>query len=144
MATTEQRRILDMLAEGKITAEEGEQLLNALGGGGDGSVGSEAGAGGRADAKPRPKFLRVVVEKGDGKKEVDLRVPLLFLRSGIKLASILPASACGCVVSALNKEGVKVDLNKLKPQDVDDLVDQLADLKIDAGDEGESVRIFCE
>ena len=48
------RQILDMLASGKITADEAERLLSAL------ESTPEHAAG---DAKPSPRYLHVVVDK---------------------------------------------------------------------------------
>src|SRR5262249_9006819 len=60
--STERKQVLEMLAEGKITTEDADRLLDKLGG----SPGATGNAGASAENKalpPRaPKFLRVVVD----------------------------------------------------------------------------------
>lgn len=142
--SSERRQILDMLAAGKITAEEAEQLQAALDDSGRRAGEGEETKGPEANKKTRPKYLRVVVqERGEGEK-INIRIPLLFLRSGMKLASILPANVCGCVVGTLEKEGVHLDLKKLKGEDLEQLLDQLSEMNLDIDEGGEKVRIFCE
>jgi hypothetical protein len=72
----EQRKdILDMLAEGKITAEEAEQLIAALE--------RDQPPAANVDARPKgkAKYLRVVVDTLDNgeKGRVNVRVPLQLL-----------------------------------------------------------------
>jgi hypothetical protein len=134
----ERKRILNMLAEKKITAEEAEALLDAM------SSPSTTGAtvdGGARSADP--KFLRVVVE-GDEDK-VNVRVPFQLIRAGMRLAALIPATAHGPVNKALQKHGIDIDVSKLKPEDFEDLVQHLRDLTVDVeGKSGEKVRVFCE
>ena len=60
------REILQMLSEGKISADEAERLLAALD--------KERPASEEASAQKRPKYLRVAVENEDDTK-VNVRVP---------------------------------------------------------------------
>jgi hypothetical protein len=129
----ERKRILNMLAVNKITAEEAEALLDAM----SPSAGAPAGRG--AD----PKFLRVVVEGGDDK--VNVRVPFQLIRAGMRLAALIPTTVHGPVNKALRQHGIDIDISKLKPEDLEDLVQNLRDLTVDVdGPGGEKVRVFCE
>jgi len=133
----EQRKILDMLAEGKITAEDAERLLSALS--------SRNTAEGASDSagKAKPKYLRVVVD-GAGGENVNIRVPLALLRSGIKLHALLPEEARDQVDRKLKDKGINLNLGKGGAA-LDDLTDALSELSVDIdGDEGEKVRVFCE
>lgn len=140
VVTDERRSILDMVATGKVSADEGERLLAAL----------ENGSPAVADAPRRPpKYLRVVVEQdedGEGPLRVNIRVPLALLRAGVKLASLIPPRATEEVNSALAKEGISFDLGQLKPENLDELIDQLQDLTLDVDQAKDKlkVRIFCE
>jgi len=141
---SEQRRqVLEMLAEGKVTADEAERLIAALER--DQPAPSQPVA---VRDKPRPKYLRVVVEdsSSDGSEptRVNIRVPLQLLRAGVRLASIIPPRALTRVNEELSKSGIPIDLTELKPQQLEDLVEHLDDLTIDVDDPTATVRIFCD
>jgi hypothetical protein len=131
-----------MLAEGKLSAAEAEDLLDAADGGP--TLGTSADGG---NAKNR-KYLRVLVEGNAGDPladKVNVRVPINLIRAGVRLAALLPASAYGPVNSALKQNGIEIDISKIKPQDLDELVQQLSELTVDVqGSHGEKVRVFCE
>jgi len=75
---------------------------------------------------------------------VNIRVSIQFLRAGVKLAGLLPSSAKAHVDHVLRESGVKVDLARLKPEDLDALLEQMDELTIDVDDGAHRVRIFCE
>jgi hypothetical protein len=142
------RQILDMLANGKITADEAERLLAALERNGDATAGAETASNIR---KPLPKYLRVLVEAddeahGDTLTKVNIRVPFQLLRAGVKLANLLPPKARSQVNDALREQGVDFDLNQIKPENLDELIEQLNDVVVDIDhDKGRAkVRVFCE
>ncbi len=142
--SNEHRQILNMLADGKITSDEAEELLASLS-----HSHNQTGEGGEAKGthakgKTRPKYLRVVVDGREKGEQVNIRIPFLFLRSGMKLASILPGNLSGCVIGTLEKEGVKLDFKRFKAEDLEELVDQLAELDLNIEEGGEKIRIFCE
>ena len=69
------RQVLDMLAQGKITADEAERLLSLV----DQPPAAAAGSKETGEAsKPAPKYLRVVIQDGDGpeSEHVNIRVPI--------------------------------------------------------------------
>jgi hypothetical protein len=137
----ERRRILKMLAEGKVSTAEAEDLLDAAGGG------PVRGANGAGTAK-NPKYLRVLVAGNDTDEhaeKVDVRVPISLLRAGVRLAALLPAAAYGPVNDALKQNGIELDVSKVKPQDLEELVQDLSEVLVDVqGSQGEKVRVFCE
>lgn len=150
------RQILEMLAAGKITAEEAERLIVAL----EKEPPAAADAGAAAGSKPRPKYLRVVVEDESGSSsiasgisggsgsrgptKVNVRVPMQLLRAGVKLAALIPPQAQARVNDALHNQGMTIDLSQLKPENLEELVDQLSDLTVDVDDSNAKVRVFCE
>ena len=88
MTTSEERmRILQMIHEGKVTAEEGARLLQALG-----SSGKQA-----PPTSPRrdPRLLRVrITDLNSGKTKVNVNIPMSLVNVGIKLgARFTPSSA---------------------------------------------------
>ncbi len=140
----ERKRILDLLAEGKITADEADRLLSALSGQGQEEYSSGSDDGAKTTS---PKYLRVVVEPDPaGEKQhdrVNIRVPLKLIRAGLKLASFIPKDAQGKVNDALHEKGINADFSKLKPEDLDEILRQIDDLSVNV--EGkETVKIYCE
>ncbi len=138
----QRRQVLQMLAEGKITADEAERLIDALE-----REQPESSPGAASRSKPRPKYLRVVVVDttgGDSPSRVNVRVPLNLLRAGVRLTSLIPPQALTKVNAELSKSGVPIDLTELKPQHIEDLIDQLDDLTVDVDDPGAKVQVFCE
>ncbi len=133
----ERKKILDMLSEKKITAEEAEKLLSAI---------AKEEGNGAGTVKKEPKYLRVMVEPGPDSKNpdrVNIRVPLKLIRAGLKLAALIPKSAQSQVNDALHEKGIEMYFSQIKPEDLENIVTQLDDLTVDV--EGkESVRIFCE
>ena len=129
------RQILDMLAQGKITAEEAERLIAALE---------------RGDA-PAPagnfKYLRVLVDAQDpldGPTKVNVRVPMQLLRAGVRLTGVIPDRAREQVNEAMRKEGIPFDINKLTPDNLEEMIEQLRDLTVDVDNASAKVRVFCE
>src|SRR5258708_5893591 len=140
----QRRQILQMLAERKITADEAERLIDALE-----REQPESPPGATPRPKPRPKYLRVMVNSaddfgGDGPSPVNVRVPLQLLRAGVRLTSLLPPQALTQVNTELNKSGVPIDLTQLKPQHIEDLIEQLDELTVDVDEPGTKVQVFCE
>ena len=142
------RQILQMLAEGKISADEAERLIAALGEPSAAGVSEPSSAG---SAKPRPKYLRVQVDSEDNKDgptKVNVRVPMQLLRAGVKLAGLIPPQALDRANDAMREKGIPVDLSQIKPDDLEELVEQLNDLTVDVDQDDANakvkVRVFCE
>ncbi|HEU5025623.1 MAG TPA: hypothetical protein VFV01_11950 [Spirillospora sp.] len=140
----QRRQILEMLADGRITADEAERLIDALE---RARPGSAPAAG--AAANPRPKYLRVLVSwaddsGGDGPGRVNVRIPLQLLRAGVRVASLIPPPALARINAELDRSGVPIDLAELRPQHIEELIEHLDDLTVDVDDPDTTVRVFCE
>jgi hypothetical protein len=154
----ETKKVLEMLTSGQITADDAERLLEKLGVSGptpatpsaseDGpeSEGKSAPQRvGRVPARDEPsatgrnlRFLRVLVDSPD-RDQVNIRVPLQFVRAGMKLLGVIPPQ----VSAKLAEKGI--DLAALRDLKGGELVDELKDLHVDVDSKnGEKVRIFCE
>lgn len=136
----ERSRILDMLASGKINAEEAARLLDAI---------ERPAAEPTADTEPtgccKPKYLRVVVEpKVAGKETVNIRIPLQLIRMGAKLSGLMPEKTRGKIDQKLTDHGIGLDFDKLDADGVEALIVALTESSIDVDDEKEKVRICCE
>ena len=142
--TEDRRQILDMLAENKISPEEADRLIAALGD--DARTGEPGNA---AVTRTEPKYLRVLVDTNDPKEgptKVNVRIPIQLLRAGVKLTGLIPAQARDHMNEAMREQGVDFDVNRLNPDNLEELIDQLHDLTIDV-DQAETntkVRVFCE
>jgi polyhydroxyalkanoate synthesis regulator phasin len=135
--SVETKKVLDMLAEGKITSEDAERLLDKLAAEKEPAENSVLETQeGSAGTQPR-KYLRILVN-GEG-KDVNVRVPLSFVRSGVGLMAVLPPR----VADKLHDKGF--DLSALKDLKGDELNEALntLNINIDSSD-GKHVRIFCE
>jgi len=147
------RQILEMLSAGQISADEAERLIAALEKGQPASTPAD-------DSESRPKtnakYLRVLVDseengKDHGPVKVNVRVPMQLLRAGVKLAGLIPAQARDHVNDAFHKHGMQFDLNQIKPENLEELIEQLNDLTVDvdAADVDRNgskvkVKVFCE
>ena len=132
------KRILDMLAEGKINSDEALELLSAL------------ENENPVSAMPKKvKYLRVMVDSaqassGSGPGKVNIRVPVSLIRAGIKFTSVIPKDVSGQVEEALSRKGININLKNIKEEDVEDLIAALREMEIDVnGGEGK-VRIYAE
>jgi hypothetical protein len=139
--SAETKKVLDMLMEGKINSADAERLLdklaatldgNAANGGGDVGNGSETSAA--APATPPKKYLRVQMERPGG-DDVNVRIPLTFVRSGLKLGTLLPPK----VMEKMQMEGIDP---KFFMQNAGEALDELhVDMDTKSG---KRVRVFCE
>lgn len=142
-----QKRILEMLADKKISVDEAYRLLSALKteGGAPESAG-EAGTTG----KPKPKYLHVCVVPGEkhGDDEdaqlVKVRVPLALIRSGMKFSALLPPEARDKVTGALHEKGIDFDMRNMKPEELEEIIGALEDLEIKVVSDKEVVKVFVE
>jgi hypothetical protein len=129
----ERAKILQMVADGTITPEEGEKLLNRL----DSPAATVEPASDRGERKAGSlKYLRVVV---DGKDNVNIRIPIALVRTGIKLTTLMPSKAS----KRLSERGI--DLSQFSSLDGEELVEALRELNVEVNtDDGDVVRVFCE
>jgi hypothetical protein len=126
---TDRRSILQMLADGKVSADEAERLLSAMERGG------------------APKYLRVLVDADDaasGPTKVNIRVPMALLRAGVRLTSLIPPLAREQINAEMAKGGVPFDIGQMRPENLEEMLDQLSDLQVDVDQERTKVRVFCE
>ena len=138
-------RILNMLAEGKISADEAERLLDALETRGTETPAAEPAI--KGDPTPLlnalPKYLYVKVDSVDGDK-VDVKVPLALVRSGLKLTSLIPPQAMDQLNEQMTDKGISIDFSNLKPEDIDELIEALREMEVNVdAQNGDKVRVYC-
>jgi hypothetical protein len=137
--SAESRKILEMLAEGKITAEDADKLLEKLSGSStetnpDGSS-SPSSSTPTSSTSPKPRHLRIVVDK-PGQEQVNVRVPLNFARKGSRLLAVLPDR----VREKLAEQGI--NLIGLDDKAWAETIENM-NIDIEQGN-GKKVKIFCE
>ena len=138
-------RILQMLADGKIKVDEAERLLAAL------ENAEKAGGQNSAEgegSKKKPKFLHVKVEAKPGSnrhrhENVDIKIPIMLLKAGVKLGSIMPDKAHDMFASKLSGKGLDLNLKNLDSESIDTLIQALTESSIDIDEDHEKVRIYC-
>jgi hypothetical protein len=131
----ERKRILKMLAEGKISAAEAEELLDAL------------GSGPRQEkAAPDLKSIKYIYVKvlSASEDNVDVRVPLGLIRAGMKLTAFIPPQAMEHINIQMREHGMQFDLSNIKPDDIEELIKNLADMEVNVKSKnGDTVRVYC-
>src|SRR5438034_8998924 len=149
------RRILDLLAQGKITVDEADQLLRAVGtpppeqaspreshaqedwthwspGGWSGFLGRIGTLSVPGTDRSGPRYLKIEVHKraaeGRREKDVNIRVPIALVRGGMRLGAIIPGYAGEDIKSRLRERGIDVDRSKLDPAALEDLLDNFGEM----------------
>jgi hypothetical protein len=135
-----QKRILQMLAEGKISVEEASRLLSLVG----------EGAAAAKEAKPTPKYLYVRVEPKEGQHRdtehgrVNVRIPVGLIRAGMKLKALIPPQVADDVNKAMKEKGIGFDIRNLKDEYVDELIGALSETEINVDSQEAEVQIYAE
>ena len=138
----DRRSILQMLADGKVSADEAERLIAAMERNGPLIPATTTGRSGS------PKYLRVLIDTEEpgqgGPTKVNIRVPMALLRAGVRLTSLMPPQAREHINAEMAKTGVPFDIGQMRPENLEDMLDQLNDLQVDVDQERTKVRVFCE
>jgi hypothetical protein len=143
--TNSTRRILDLLAQGKISVDDADQLLRAVGAAdSEAQPRATAADAGRSGAR----WMRVTIDKAarDGRppKQVSIRVPMALVRGGVRLGAIFPGfpyKGHDPVSQHLREHGVDVDWSKM---DLDSVLRNLDETTIDVDKGKAQVRITYE
>jgi hypothetical protein len=158
--TASKKKILEMLAQGRISADDAYKLLNAVDEETDGKgadTSSENAAPRReysANPTPanrlKPKYLRVTVTPREGADpehadRVNVRVPMTLVRAGLKMTALIPPDALNKANDALHDKGINFDVKNIKPEDLEELITALGDMEVDVETgHGEKVKVFVE
>jgi hypothetical protein len=128
----ERKKILKMVADGKITPDEADRLLGAM-----------------RESEDRARFLRVrIFNKGSDNPKVKVDLPV----SVIKLASKIGAAFKGMVPegSKINVHGKTIVLDELTPEMIDRIMDEITEggkfslVQVDDEEKGEHVEVYIE
>jgi len=146
------RRILDLLAQGKITVDDADKLIDAITV--PAAEPTETAAGGGADRAKR-RWIRINVLKlakeGKQDKEVNIRVPIAIVRGGMRLGSIIATFAGEKAAQRMKERGIDLDLAKINGdfsqmngEEFDAFMKSLDDMNVEIDDGKSQVRITCE
>ncbi len=146
-----QKRVLQMLADGKINVAEAQRLLSLVEEKDDGE--KESGRTLR-NSGALPRYIHIIVEPKAGVPhrengrhhhgKVNIRVPLSLIRAGIKFASLMPSDTAEHVDRAFKEKGLSFDVKKLKQEDIQDMIAALENSEINIDNERETVKIYSE
>ncbi len=131
MASTEERmRILMMIQEGKISAAEGAQLIEALDELNEPTPPAPPSPGENSIGK-RPRYLRILVTDSDtGKTRVNVSLPTSLIRSGLQMgAKLVPE------VEGLSLEDLSAWMTSGESGEILDVFDE---------EDGEHIEVFLE
>jgi hypothetical protein len=130
-------RVLDMVKEGKITTQEGENLISAITGGGE-----------KGNKKAKYSMLRVRVDARDPEKnenaKVNVNIPLSIAKKAASLVAFTPKD----VKKDLLEKGIDLDA-----MNIPELIGMFEDgeiteelVTVEAGDEtkGATVRVYVD
>ena len=131
----ERKKVLEMLAKGTISVADAERLLEKIAQ----PPSPEARAEGRSSSEPgKPRFMRIVIDK-PGQDQVNIRMPLSFMRSGTGLLAVLPTR----INEKLAELGV--DFSARGAMSEKEWAEAIENMNIDIEKgNGKKVRIFCE
>src|SRR5262245_16009888 len=142
------RRILDLLAQGKITVDEAQRLIEALRSAGERATATDPAASQSSGSdKDKPRYVKIAVHKPasghGGEKDVKIRVPISVMRGGMRLGAIIPGLG-ERMKARLREQAVDLDLSKLDPAAFETMLKDLGEMNIDIDSGKAQVRITCE
>lgn len=137
----ERSRILKLLADGKINAQEAEDLLDALSK--NPEVKTDEPENGAEKILKKIKYIYVKVTSTQN-DNVDIRVPIGLIRAGMRLTTLIPAPAMEQINTKMKEKGISFDLNNIKPDDIEELIKNLSEMEVNVNSKnGDIVKIYC-
>jgi DUF4097 and DUF4098 domain-containing protein YvlB len=134
-------RILHMLAEGKLTPDDAEKLLQAL------EVKpreSEVVNQNRSmDVKGKYLFVQVDPKEGKSSERVSVKVPLALVKAGLNITKLIPAEAQDKIQSSMQDSGIPFNLGDIDPQNYEEIMEALEQMSIDVDTDESTVKVFC-
>ena len=129
-------RILEMVRSGKITPEEGEKLLTAI------------GQGEQKQAAAKRTMLRIRVDasdpESDGRAKVNVNVPLAIAKKAMGLLSLVPKETR----KELSDKGIDLDAIDLRELiemfESGGLTEELVNVETGTDEKGAKVKIYVD
>ena len=150
----ETRRVLDLLAQGKITVDEADRLIKAVCADrpAETATADTATDGGRQ----RVRWVRINIHKPakdqtHTPKDVNIRVPIAVVKGGMRLGAIIATFAGEKAAQRMKERGLDLDLStingdlsRMNGTEFDSFMKSLDDMNIEIDDGKSQVRITCE
>jgi hypothetical protein len=148
--------VLDLLAQGKITVDEADELLKTLGANATREAAGAPQAGDAAANDPqRTRWVRINVHRlandDCGEKDVNIRVPIAVVKGGMRLGAIIATFAGEKAAQRMKARGIDLDISKINDDlskmngaEFDAFLKSLDDTSIEIDDGKSQVRISCE
>ena len=130
--SSERKKILEMLEEGKITSKEAADLLEAIDDTSENYKYNEVSTLSKSYSK---KYLKIRVVEGSAQSKVKLNIPIKLVKLGLSFASKLNSSIEGVQIS--NKE-IDIILDAIENEIEGEII------SIDADDGKTQVKIYIE
>ena len=130
--SSERKKILEMLEEGKITSKEAADLLEAIDDSSENYKYNEVSTLSKSYSK---KYLKIRVVEGSDQSKVKLNIPIKLVKLGLSFASKLNSSIEGVQIS--NKE-IDIILDAIENEIEGEII------SIDADDGKTQVKIYIE
>jgi hypothetical protein len=133
--TDDGKRVLELLAQGKITVDEADQLLRAMGavGGADQTF---ASAEREVKGSAAPRWMRITIDKaareGRPAKQVNIRVPMTFVRSGVRLGAMFPRMMNEAAFQRLREQGLDFDFSRIDLSQVESALRDAGEMTIES------------
>ena len=151
--TDDTRRILDLLSQGKITVDEADRLIKALGADRPAETATPDTA---TDGRERVRWIRINIHKPakdetHRPKDVNIRVPIAVVKGGMRLGAIIGTFAGEKAARRMKARGLDIDLAKINSDlsqmngpEFDEFLKSLNDTHIEIDDGKAQVRITAE
>jgi hypothetical protein len=149
----ETRRVLDLLAQGKVTVDEADRLITALSAD---RPAETAAADPAPDGKPRARWFRINIHKparddAHQPKDVNIRVPIAVVKGGMRLGAIIATFAGEKAAQRMKERGLDLDLStingdlsRMNGAEFDTFLKSLDDMNIEIDDGRSQVRVTAE
>ncbi len=149
----ETRRVLDLLAQGKITVDEADRLIKAVGAD---RPAETATADTATDGRQRVRWFRINIHKPakdqtHTPKDVNIRVPIAVVKGGMRLGAIIATFAGEKAAQRMKDRGLDLDLStingdlsRMNGAEFETFLKSLDDMNIEVDDGKSQVRITCE
>lgn len=138
----ERLRVLNMLAEGKLTAEEADKLLQVL----EGEPKKEEAAQSKSkmDVKGKHLFVQVEPKAGKSSERVSVKVPLALVKAGLNITKLIPVEAQDKIQASMQESGIPFKLSDIDAQNFEDIIEALEQMSIDVDTDESTVKVFCK
>ena len=135
MKNEQHSKILDLLAEGKITFDQARDLFDAV----DNAKPEEPQTASSSSVKVKAQWLNInVVEHGN--VVVEMRIPLKLIRAGVKLGALIPPE----VMKKMGENHIDFDFSNINPDNIEELIEGISEMTINVSDGGDGVRMWCD